>query len=248
MQTVYAYCIAEGDTGNKALWYRCQCGVVFQESQPAHDGYNENYIADYAEMKEGNTRLIHSARTYANLIEELTYGRMMLDVGYCVPNNMNFWKERGWLTWGIDINGVGSGNLYKGDFEIFDFQMKIDQAKIKEMLGEEVDIKRTFDMIWMGHSLEHFKNPVAALKKAHDLLSDSGLIFIATPDTDFIFKTNETGFPHFKSKEHYIMWNEASLKRELERIGFKIIMSRRNFASRFSSWYDIHIIAQRNFF
>jgi hypothetical protein len=48
--------------------------------------------------------------------------------------------------------------------------------------------------------------------------------------------------------EHNIMWTESALKRELERLGFKIIMSRRNYASRFMKWYDLQVIAQKNYF
>jgi SAM-dependent methyltransferase len=247
--TNYVYAIEEGATGKQAKWYRCTCGLVFQENYPSHSGYDMKYFEDYAKMKEGDKRLIHSARTYAPLIEELTYGRMMLDVGYCVPNNMDFFKDRGWLTWGIDINPEIGGNsrFYRGDFTTFDFDLPAKTDELKA-LADGDSFKRTFDLIWMNHSFEHFNDPLAVLSKAVNLLSETGVLFIALPDIDFITKTGVTGYPHFKMDEHYTLWTENSLKREVERLGMKVIMCRRNFSSRFSSWYDIQLIAQKLYF
>jgi hypothetical protein len=44
------------------------------------------------------------------------------------------------------------------------------------------------------------------------------------------------------------MWNESALVRELERLGFKVIMKRRNFSARFASWFDLQILCQKNYF
>lgn len=246
--TSYVYNLDEGG-GKEALWYRCACGMVFQENYPKGSGYDEKYVNDYALMKEADKRLTHSARTYGNLIEELTYGRMMLDVGYCVPHNMKYFEERGWLTWGIDVNPNigGAGNLYTGDFLTHDFDIPAKTEELKELAGGD-KFKRTFDLIWMNHVLEHFNDPLAVLRKAANMLSETGVLFIGTPDADFITKTGVQGYPHFKMQEHYTLWTEDTLKREVERIGMKVIMSRRNFASRYSSWYDVHLICQKRYF
>lgn len=247
--TSYVYRIEESNIGKSASWYRCQCGVIFQENFPEHKVYNKKYHDDYSLMKEGNKRLIHSARTYANIIEELTMGRVMLDVGYCVPHNMQYFNDRGWIVNGIDINKDvgGKGHLHRGDFLTYDFSIPAHTQELKE-LAQGDSFKREFDLIWLNHSLEHFNDPLGALRKAVSLLSESGVIFIGTPDVDFINKTGVPGYPHFKMEEHYCMWNESSLCRELEKLGMKIIVKRRNFSSRYSSWFDLHIVAQKNYF
>ena len=250
--TNYAYRINESDT-KYSDWRKCACGVIFQTELPKHTGYNEKYIADYVGAKDARIRGHHAARTYVNLIEELTYGRMLLDVGFNTPYVMDYFDKRGWLTWGIDLNKdtLGAGNMYKGDFMTYDFQPHIDEAialpEIKDKM-KEGKIKRTFDLIWMSHVLEHFNDPIAAIKKAIGLLSETGVLFIATPDIDFIFKTGTPYFPHWKKDEHYIMWSERALVRELERLGLNVIMKRRNFCSRFISWYDCQILAQKDYF
>lgn len=244
----YVYRIEDGKTKEKSSWTRCQCGVIFQDELPTDDKvYDDKYAAYFIDAKGAKERYEYSVRTYAPIIEDLTYGRMMLDVGFAAPFVTRAFEERGWLTWAIDINPAiaGQGNIYKGDFTEYDFSLR--GPKIKEATGQE-KLERTFDLIWMSHVLEHFHDPIKALKKAHDSLEEKGVLFISTPDIDFINKTGAGGWPHFKKSEHYIMWSEWALKRELERIGFKVILCRRNYSSRYMSWYDLHFICERNYF
>ena len=220
------------DKDSESQWYRCTCGVIHQENLPTHDMYDSKYIGSMVGAKDSQYVWIHAARIYAPLIEELTYGRKLLDVGFGIPNVMKFYEDRGWIVTGIDINS--------------------EYSEMNNVINENFEIKEKFDdqynLIWMSHVLEHFNDPVEVLKKAYDLLPEDGVLYIATPDIDFINKTGVSAYPHWKPKEHYIMWSERALKRELEKIGFKIITCRRNFTARFSSWYDIQLIAQKNYF
>ena len=220
-------------------YYHCRCGVVFQLEFPINDklSYEDVYKKEYADNYLGlGQKYIdmcqYPIRLFVPLIEELIYGRKMLEVGFLSHFFMQGMKERGWLTWGIDLmNGIeNSERILKGNFEDYDFK------------------NMKFNLIWMSHVFEHFKDPVAVLKKCYDLMPEDGVLYIATPDTDFIHTRSNAGFPHWKAKEHYIMWNKESLNKELEKIGFNVIMSRRNYQQRFSSWDDCQIIAQKSFF
>jgi len=247
--SVLAYGMHDPKKKQDSLWYHCQCGVAFQSEYPSHDVYDKVYTAEYIGFKEAKLRGEYAARLYAPLIEELIYSRNMLDVGFNTPYVMDYMEDRGWNVWGIDINKDtdAGGNKYKGDFLTYDFQPKPRDKAMKELV-EKGKIKRTFDLIFMSHVLEHFNDPLAALRKCWNLIPDGGVLFIAVPDVDFIFKLSPAGFPHWTKKEHYVLWNERALRREVERIGFKVIMSRRNFSSRFISWYDVHLLAQRPYF
>jgi SAM-dependent methyltransferase len=248
VDTTFVHRIKEGKDGDSADWYECQCGVIFQgDFKNDSSIYDEKYMTDLVDMKEAKQRYGHLVRTYGQLIEELTFGRMLLEVGFSSPYIFKEFEERGWITWAIDINPAltGKGNIYKGDYLGYDFSISSDS--IKAATGED-KIYRKFDLIWMGHVLEHFADPIAALKRTYDLLDPKGVVFISTPDIDFINKTGTCGFPHFKCKEHNVLWSERSLKRELERLGFKIVVCRRNFSSRYPSWYDLHVIAQKEYF
>jgi len=220
-------------------YWHCKCGVVFQSAFPITETktYEDVYTKDYADnyLALGDKYIDISrypARIYAPIIEELTYGRKMLEVGYLSHFLMQAMKERGWLPWGIDVmkDSADTERLIKGNFETYDFK------------------NLQFNLIWMSHVFEHFKDPVAVLKKCYDLMPEDGVLYIATPDTDFIHTRSSSGFTHWKKDEHYIMWNKDSLVRELEKQGFEVIVARRNYEQRFSSWDDCQILAQKKFF
>ena len=244
--TNYTYGIENKD--EQSLWYRCICGVIFQKDLPKHDKYDEKYIAGYC-IKKIQDKYEYYIHIYGPLIEELTYGRKMLDVGFGLPYTMEALEKRGWLTWGIEKNDSvykTGGNIVNGDFETFDFRIPLSKDA-QEQAGVDA-IDRKFDLIWMGHVFEHFNDPKKVLQKAYNLLDYHGVLFISTPDVNFIHQEGVAGWPHWKKHEHYIMWNEKSLNREAERIGFKTVMSRKNFAARFTSWWDVHAIYQKTDF
>jgi SAM-dependent methyltransferase len=247
-QTNYVYRME--DQGIERDFFRCQCGVVFQKDYPSEfqdSVYDEKYAKGYSTGYKPS--VIHGIYTYAPLIEELTYGRTMLDVGMASDIVINEFERRGWITHGLDINKdlKAGGHIYKGDFETYDFNLHL-TPELRDALGDIKVNDRKFDMIWMSHVLEHFRNPVKALEKAYNLLSETGVLCLFVPDADFIFKTGVSAYPHWKPKEHYLLWTESTLVKELERIGFNVILKRRNFSSRYMSWFDIHIIAQKRFF
>jgi len=232
--TAYAKSVSEtANPEDAALWYFCSCGVCFQSEPPELKIKDSKYVGTHLKIKEYDIIGHHAAKQYSPLIEELTYGRKILDVGFGPMNNINYFKERGWITFGIDTNKdiVESDRLIKDDFET-----------------TEKLYQKTYDLVWMGFVLQQFKNPIGALKKAYDILQDDGVIFISTPDTDFLHNKTGNLFPHWRKDDTYIMWNERSLCRELEKLGFNIIMKRRNYYQRFGYDHDLHIIAQKIFY
>lgn len=249
VSTNYIYRVKDKDSEAVTVWYRCNCGVIFQKDKPAHDIYDMEYIKA-REIPAHQKRVTNTAYVYSTLIENLTYGRKMLDVGYLFPTNMQYMEKRGWLTWGIELNKHSecNKNCALGDFTTYDFNIDLSKELLVENTGEDEVLKREFDLIWMNDVIEHFDNPLGALSKAKELLTETGVLYISTPDIGFISKKGVSGFPYWKPAEHYVMWSEEALKRELERLGFNIVMSRRNFSSTYTSFYTLNIIAQKNFF
>jgi len=247
--TSYIYRIEHLENKDISTWFRCNCGVIFQNEVPDGSKFDKKYLEQYrvpAVVKRSTT----GCTTYAPLIEKLTYGREMLDVGFCCNYNIKKFEERGWLTYGIDSNKnlCGHDNIYIADFLDYDFDIKLDEKTLEENTGSTDLPKRTFDLIWMNDVLECFTDPIAGLKKAVDLMSESGVLYISTPDIDFISKTGVPAFPHWRKDENYVMWNERSLKRELERLGLRVVMCVRNYQSCFHSFYNLHIIATKIYY
>ncbi|MBI3511391.1 MAG: class I SAM-dependent methyltransferase [Bacteroidetes bacterium] len=67
-----------------------------------------------------------------------------------------------------------------------------------------------FDFITMGEVLEHVEDPVALLKKLHELLADNGRVFVTTP-------TNAPAIDHI-----YLFRNAAEIRDVIDKAGFAI--------------------------
>ena len=243
--TRLAYAMHEAQTGENGIWYTCKCGIIFQGDKPSDDLYDSKYIDEYKGRKRAEQHAQHLPYIYAPIIEEITYGRMVLEVGFCYPYVMRFLEDRGWLTWGIEVNKDigGHDNIFQGDFTNYDFSIPITD-EVKEHVGDG-SVPRTFDLIWMGNSLGHMSYPLKALKKAYDLLTKGGVLFLTIPDIDLLHQLTPQGFRHWNKKEYYTMWSKRALRREVEKLGFELILNRTNLNERFLNFYDIHLIAQK---
>lgn len=219
--------------GTVGLWYMCSCGVMFNNEVPKNEPKDKEEFKQYDDFKEYELVSVQAARMYAPIIEELTMGRKFFDVGFGRYNNINFFKKRGWVTFGIDHNKdiESTDRIYNDNFETTD---KLYSS--------------TYDVVWMSHIFEKFKDPLFALGKAKQILQSNGVLYIATPDIDFLHSKPASDWTHWNTEDNNVMWNERSLKRELEKMGFNIIMCRRNYYSRFGFYNDIHLIAQKIYF
>lgn len=226
----HIYFMQDATTKKESKWYSCACGCVWSTGIP-DKVYDKKYWDQYNQYdKKLKDSYEFPIRLYAPLIEELVYGRRVLLVGKTTAHQEDCFASRGWVPESIDKNEASSPT-FLGDFENYEFP-----------LG------RKFNMIWLYHTLECFKDPVSALFKCKDLLAEDGIIYIASPDTDFIHTRSSSGFIHWKPDMHYLMWNRSSLSSCLEKLGFNIILSRQNYEHRFPYWDDLHMIAQKKFF
>lgn len=229
----HQYYMEDAKTKKKSKWFSCHCGVIFQDKPPS-GVYDTKYRQDqYAGGVKYEKACKYPIEVYGPIIEELCYGRKALVVGTPTDHQVESLMGRGWVTFSIDKNErVCTTNRHiQADFESFEF-------------AED----NKFNMIWMYHTLECFLDPVKAIKKCFTLMPEDGILFIATPDTDFINTRSSSGFNHWKPEYNNIMWNRRALVTHLENQGFSVVMARRNYEHRFPSVDDIHIIAQKVFF
>jgi len=87
---------------------------------------------------------------------------------------------------------------------------------------EDVALEQgTFDLIRMGHVIEHFREPLAALRRAFELLRTGGVLFGETPNTDcwdFKLFGRYWGALHFP--RHITLFNERTIRRACLEAGF----------------------------
>jgi len=229
----YFYKMEDADTKDISIWMKCRCGVVWNTEIPndATNIFDKKYVKILMEDSQKHIDAsMYAPRVFAPIIEESTYGRKMLEVGYCTPFVMQAMSTRGWISFGIDISKDAPTNerMIQGDFETYTFPKDL-----------------RFNLVWMGHVLENFEDPIGALEHAYEILTEDGLIFISTPDTDFIYTNDKTGFCHWRGKENYIMWSRPTLENKLREMGFDILVSKRNYEKRFTNWDNMFIVAQK---
>lgn len=235
VHTNILYKMQDSDTKDLSYWYHCQCGVIWNKGEvtPPREAFGKKYIETILKDKEKYAdAMMYPCRIYSPFIEEITYGRKMLDVGYTSPYNMMAFRRRGWVSYGIEIvdEAETTPRLIKGDFENFSFPQ---------------DLK--FDLIWMSNVLENFKEPQLALEKVYDLMPPNGVLYICTPDTNFVYNNGVAGFSHW-NKANYIMWSTQRLRSYLEQLGFNVLLQCRSYEKRTTAWDVQHIIAQKKFF
>ena len=102
--------LMKNEQDEKSMWYHCLCGIIFQDRYPL-DGteqkaiYKKDYVDGYLGLGQKHIDASqYPVRLYGPIIEELTYGRKMLEVGFCTTFLMQAFKERGWLAWGLDCH------------------------------------------------------------------------------------------------------------------------------------------------
>lgn len=227
----HTYFMQDAKTKKQSKWFACSCGVVFQSKLP--EGlYDAAYRKKYALFdKKTKSAYEYPVRIYAPIIEERIYGRKVLVVGCPTPHQAEAFAARGWIDYSIDKNSSyePSERFFVGDFENYQFPEK-------------------YNMLWIYQTLECFADPIRALLKCKELLAEDGILFIGTPDTDFIHTRSSSNFVHWKPDMNYLMWNRRSLIKHLEKLGFNIILAVQNHERRFPAFDDIHLIAQVKFF
>lgn len=230
--TTHVYYMQDAESKERSKWYNCSCGVTWSLGDPK-EPYNRAYYERYKTGgKKYESAVKHLIRVYLPIIEESMYGREVLEVGHTNPYQVEEFAERGWIPYSIDKNtGLeASDRLIVDDFETHDFGDK------------------KFNLIWMVDTLECFKDPAKALSKCLGLLTEDGILFLSTPDTDFINTRSSSGFVHWKPTMNRLMWSSRALTSYLEKLGFNIIVSRRNYEHRFAAQDVVHLTVQRKFF
>jgi SAM-dependent methyltransferase len=82
------------------------------------------------------------------------------------------------------------------------------------------NVQRKFDLIIMRHVLEHFSDPVAALAKIESTLSDSGIIYIAVPNS---FNPLSPLLTSWFRVVHTYYFNRKTLKGILQKSNLQLI-------------------------
>jgi SAM-dependent methyltransferase len=89
-----------------------------------------------------------------------------------------------------------------------------------ELLGSDFS-EASFDLIRMGHVIEHVLDPMAALHRAYELLKPGGVLMGETPNADCLdFRIFKKYWGALHIPRHIFIFGDRNLRRALEQSGF----------------------------
>jgi len=162
-------------------------------------------VAAYAVPAE--RRIIDSR--YRHLPRLPLGGGKVLDVGCGSGSFLRLAQSCGWEVAGVDPDPKASAGgqgfpVYQGGVEYFDGQRNL------------------FDVITLGHVIEHVHDPIDTLRRCHALLKPGGQIWLETPNIDALgharFRRHWRGL---EPPRHLILFNRRSVEMILNRAGFQ---------------------------
>ncbi len=218
---------------DKIDWLRCPCGCVYQVNYKECKDCSQEYLEVHRKHKFYEKASKYPTQVYFPIIEEATYGRKMLEVDGIDLIVTKEAQRRGWVCYST------------GDKEVENcISAKNEDGELVSFKDTEFPGEAKFDLIYSYHSIEKYDNQAKYLSRCLKLLNGGGLLFIATPDMDFIDYDGVVNFGHF-FKENKLMMNTRRIVKELEKFGFDVIFQKQNTSPRFLKNNDMHIIAQK---
>lgn len=137
----------------------------------------------------------------------------ILEVGCGIGNFTNSLTKYGYV-FAIDIN-----KNYLKAFDLPENKGKAGFGNIEK--GEYFFAKQNFDSIVCLNVLEHIENDSLALNNLHKLLKPEGTLILLVPAHQFLFGNID------KSIGHLRRYNKNELSQKMERLGFKIVFSKK---------------------
>lgn len=163
--------------------------------------------------------------------------RKILDIGSGPGLFLNFGKERGWKTKGLEPSSLAA------KYSIEEFKLDVDEVFFDSTSSQKLG---KFDVINMGEVLEHLPNPKSIIDLSHSSLNDDGLLCIIVPNDFNPFQmvlTEAMGYkPWWVMPPHHLNYfNKNSLTLLIESCGFKVIHKETTFP------IDIFLMMGKNY-
>jgi len=201
------------------------CHLVYVGNPPSEEELTELYSFKYGYHKEignnhnGYPNLCRAKNQY-NFLRKFANHGALLDVGCSAGFFLNQLKQHNWF----DIHGLEiSSDTAAIAQHKFGFNITTGTLQNADFKGKKFDVITLWDVI------EHVKDPLLNLQKAHGLLNDNGIIIIETPNIDGLFPKVSKIFadilnywPHPEPPGHLFQFSVKTLSNLVIKAGFQI--------------------------
>ena len=146
------------------------------------------------------------------ILNHISKGKV-LDIGCSGGDFLSTFDSHNWDKYGIDL----TDDALKSASE--NYGIKTFKGKVWE-----TDVGQDYDLVMMRGVIEHFKNPLPAMKKAIDILKPGGLMYLtATPAGDaFAFNVYRHKWRLFTPLEHIHFFSEKQLNKLLKNLALHL--------------------------
>ncbi|NLO91214.1 MAG: class I SAM-dependent methyltransferase [Elusimicrobia bacterium] len=149
------------------------CGLTFLHPVPApqqiHCQYDAAYYTPWINAQAGARTKLWERR--AKLLASLKKAGKLLDIGCGDGSFLHTAKGLGWDVCGTEVSQWACEHISKRGLTV----------RHGELL--ELELPRAeYDAVTLWHVLEHVRDPLATLRKAHSLLKPDGVLVIAVPN------------------------------------------------------------------
>jgi len=205
----------------------CNCNNIWftDWSNMDQDCYDESYKDRY-----DNPITSKAIAAYSRYFPMLENVKKFLEIGCINEALLDKAKEQGWDTFAADINPTVQGKHTR-------ITCNVEDKKSLENLPK-------MDVIWASHIFEHFKDPIQVAFELKYKLNKGGYLFVAMPDPWFINFNKVYDWDHWAIREHHILWDMDSFCDVLIKLGYKLVMSKRNCLTDMICNRDYHLLFQ----
>ncbi|MGC9373808.1 MAG: class I SAM-dependent methyltransferase [Bacteroidales bacterium] len=166
------------------IWQCTQCHFLFTQNIPEEESIGSYYASEeyisHSDTKKGLVnRLYHIARKIMlekkyRIIKRISSGKTLLDIGCGTGYFLNYMKEKGYQTQGIEVNEQAR-NFGKQHFGLHIIPPE-------KLLNGEIHEK--FKVVTLWHVLEHLYQPRLYLQRISEILDKDGILLLALPNPD----------------------------------------------------------------
>lgn len=206
--------------------YHCQrCDVVFLWPQPSGLEITSLYDRDYFSawgFKEGERASVREMkmatfRYYVRLLQRFCQRRAILDIGCAMGYFLEVAQQHGFSPYGVELSPYAAGVA----------QRRFGVGRIVQgTLEDALFAPGSFSVITMFDLIEHIPDPRALLVRVRELLTDSGIALIVTPNHGSLSRLlMGSSWTHYKL-EHLFYFDPESLHTLCARVGLRVVVCR----------------------
>jgi SAM-dependent methyltransferase len=217
-QSEALFCAKDYEYGVPGTWQivRCNaCGLLAQDPLPAQSEIGSFYPPSYSAYNSNTiigwlSRMVYvlDARRISRL---LSRDSSILDVGCGNGAALLAMRDLGFTRLaGLEIDATAAQRARESNLDV----------RCGELLDADF-ADESFDLIRMGHVIEHVLDPMATLRRAYRLLKPGGFLMGETPNTDCLdWRIFKQYWGPLHLPRHIFVFNDRNLRQALEQSGF----------------------------